>query len=187
MKNIDTCSLKIVSGPNAGMLTSALRHAYDDALTIKTVITAVSGKVKMKIDLDRVVGLCHEDGSGHKFIVDAYINGELERFYYNSASGTGHFLPLADDVKFKDCGLDIVDGPNADTLVSGLLYAYSDIGTIKPVITTISNGVKMKIKLDRVVGLRHEDGSGHSFIVRAYVFGKLKKFYLDTASRKGHY
>lgn len=187
MKNIDTRSLKIVSGPNGGMLTSALRHAYGDALTIKPVITAVSGNLKMEIGLDRVVGLYLEDGSGHKFIVDAYINGELERFYYNSASGTGHFLPLIEDVEFMDCGLDIIDGPGLDTLVSGLRYAYSDIGTIKPVITTISNGVKKKIRLDRVVGLRHEDGSGHKFIVRAYVFGRLKKFYLDTASRKGHY
>lgn len=42
----------------------------------------------------KIVGLKHEDGSGHSFIIDAYVSvkaleGKLVRFYYNAKTRTG--------------------------------------------------------------------------------------------------
>ena len=59
-------------------------------------VTVAFGKVKMEIGVDkfRVVGLRHEDGSGHKFIVDAYINGKLGRFYFNTDPGARYLVHI---------------------------------------------------------------------------------------------
>ena len=59
-------------------------------------VKVASGKVKMEIALDkfRVVGLRYEDGSGHRFIVDAYIDGKLGRFYFNTDPGARYLAHI---------------------------------------------------------------------------------------------
>lgn len=182
-----SCTLRIVGGPNAGMLVSAFRHAYNDEANIKPIITTASGS---KLTLDRVIGLYHESGDDHRFIVDASVDGERRRFFFNTVAGNGHFLPLVEETNegpSANSGLSIVDGPNVGLLASAFLYAYSDetIVRIKPTITVVSGEIKMKLTLDRVVGLYHESGNDHQLIITAYIRGKRQKFYYDAEHRKG--
>ena len=188
--NANVSSLKIVSGPNAATLKSALLYAYSDELKVSPIITMASGEKREKVELKRVIGLDHEDGSGHKLIVEADIDGENKRLYFNTALRAGRFLSPVNkaDESFEKIGdEEIIDGPSAEMLANAWLYAFSDEATITPTVTIISNGTTKKVTIDRVTGLHHKDDSGHHFIVWAHVDEKRKKIFYDSADRKGYF
>jgi len=76
----------------------------------------------------------------------------------------------------------IVDGPVSNLLFDALKYAFSKENRIK-IYPTFSIDSKLKVgKLSsqikiiqkinlKIVGLHHEDGSGHSFLFEGYVVG----------------
>lgn len=85
---------------------------------------------------------------------------------------------------------DIMNGPSADRLFDACRYAYDDATKI-PIDFGIAIGYSMP-KDDpgcaivgahscdlRIVGIEHEDGSGHSFNIRGYCAGFKKGPYSD--------
>ena len=99
----------------------------------------------------------------------------------------------------------ITDGPTKNLLFDSLKYAYSDDEhiTMYPTFSinskmTVGSGASSlfiihKINL-KIVGIRHEDGSGKSFIFEGYVTGgderygrnKLVSGYYNARTKKGN-
>ena len=90
---MNTQNLSIVSGPSVALLNDAFRYAYSKEARIKPTITVKDIRgAKYKIVLERIVGMMYEDGSGHSFIITAYANGVLVKFYYNAEKRIGNFF-----------------------------------------------------------------------------------------------
>lgn len=96
----------------------------------------------------------------------------------------------------------IVDGPTKNLIFDSLKYAYSDDEHItmcptfsidsKMRVGNVSSQLKVIHKINlKIVGLRHEDGSGHSLIFEGYITGgdvkcnKLVKGYYNARTKKG--
>lgn len=95
--------ITIEAGPSREELLDAFKYACDKERTFKVTFTGVrmthTGDVRQSHGRGRftarIVGLTHEDGSGHSFIVDAYVSmkpseGKVVRCYYNARRRTGH-------------------------------------------------------------------------------------------------
>ena len=95
--------------------------------------------------------------------------------------------------------ITIEAGPSREELFDALKYAYDKTRDFEVTFTALQvrqvgevrqNGRRGKFTA-RIVGLMHEDGSGQSFIIDAYVSvkgmeGKLVKFYYSAKRRTGH-
>ena len=90
-------------------------------------------------------------------------------------------------------------GPSREELLDAFKYAYDKERSFEVTFTGFSvremGGVRQRLSggkfTAKIVGLMHEDGSGQSLIIDAYVSGKplkdkLVKFYYSAEQRTGH-
>ena len=103
-------TFKIMSGPSRDRLIDAFKYAYDNAtIPVDFIISlrqiSENHFIEMCVDDFRIVGLQHEDGSGHSFNVSGYCSASFAepksemhkpimyhcrfRAYYNAATRKG--------------------------------------------------------------------------------------------------
>ncbi len=99
----------------------------------------------------------------------------------------------------QDITIDIEAGPSREELLDAFKYAYDEERSFEVTFTGLSvrqtGDVRQNLSRGKftakIVGLTHEDGSGQSFIIDAYVSvkplkDKLVKFYYNAKWRTGH-
>lgn len=87
----------ITGGPSRGELGDALQYAYDSDKDFRVTFKGQLDDSRVVYTIiARIVGVEHEDGSGHSFNVRAYLRGlplfhaiGLVEFYYNANQRSG--------------------------------------------------------------------------------------------------
>ena len=79
--------------------------------------------------------------------------------------------------------LEIIDGPGVSELMAGFQFAYDKE---QPRVCKFTLRNARTVFYAKIAGLEHEDGSGTSFNLEAYVDGKFTDhFYYNARTRQG--
>lgn len=81
----------------------------------------------------------------------------------------------------------IVDGPSKMDLLMGLAYAYDKSSPHRPIFCILVSYEQTKIKAPFIIcGLRHEDGSGESFLIDVRLSSYLDRGYPNYGTSLAH-